>query len=103
MKKALEKRGWTVISVDVDQKFKPDVVADIGRWQYWRDLPKEQFAFDLVREGGARERMVIRIETPEAPQQTDRLREFQIIQALQGVVPIPRPLWLDVDGAHGVA
>jgi aminoglycoside phosphotransferase (APT) family kinase protein len=60
---------------------------------------KEQFAFDLVRDGGRRERLVIRIETPEAPQQTDRLREFQIIQALQGHVPIPRPLWLDIDGA----
>ena len=60
---------------------------------------KEQFAFDLRYGSGQRERMVIRIETPEAPQQTDRLREFQIIQALQGKVPIPRPLWLDAEGS----
>jgi aminoglycoside phosphotransferase (APT) family kinase protein len=60
---------------------------------------KEQFAFDLVREPAQRERLVIRIETPEAPQQTDRLREYQIIQALQGRVPIPQPRWLELDSA----
>ena len=61
---------------------------------------KEQFAFDLNRSGDSVQRLVIRIETPEAPMQTHRLREFQILQALQGCVPLPVPLWIDDDGSE---
>ena len=48
VKAALERRGWKVISVDMDPKFGPDVVADIREWKYQRDLPRSKYRFDLI-------------------------------------------------------
>jgi aminoglycoside phosphotransferase (APT) family kinase protein len=59
---------------------------------------KEQFAFELVRGDTAPEKMVLRLETPESTVQTNRLREFQVLAAVQGHVPAPAPFWVDVNG-----
>jgi aminoglycoside phosphotransferase (APT) family kinase protein len=60
---------------------------------------KEQFTFELVRPEG-RQRLVVRFETPEATVHTHRLREFQLLQALYGTVPVPEPYWVDADGSE---
>jgi len=63
---------------------------------------KEQFAFDLTRFNAAGaatvERLVLRLEPPEATVQTHRLREFQVLGALQGTLPVPAPYWVDPEG-----
>jgi aminoglycoside phosphotransferase (APT) family kinase protein len=63
---------------------------------------KEQFAFDLTIEDGKSapqsQRLIVRFETPESPVTTHRLREFQILQAMQGWVPAPKPYWVDPQG-----
>jgi len=41
---------------------------------------------------------VLRLDTCESIVQTHRLREFQILGALQGQLPVPTPYWIDVDG-----
>ena len=48
VKWALEKRGWTVISVDMDPKYEPDVVADIETWKFQKDFPPTKYKFDVI-------------------------------------------------------
>ena len=59
---------------------------------------KEQFAFEIVRPGAPRQKLVVRMETPESTVQSNRLREFQVLASVQGHVPAPKPFWVDVDG-----
>ena len=58
---------------------------------------KEQFVFSLD-EGGGSERYVLRMDPLEAITETDRKREFEIMNAVQGLIPAPKPLWMDEDG-----
>ncbi len=44
--------------------------------------------------------LVLRMEPSEAITETSRLREFQIIKALEGVVPVPPTYWIDALGDH---
>lgn len=60
---------------------------------------KLQMVFDLVR-GGAKTPLVLRMETAESVVETSRLREFQLLAAVQGKIPAPKPLWVDVDAQH---
>jgi aminoglycoside phosphotransferase (APT) family kinase protein len=60
---------------------------------------KEQFSFTLTHGGDAR-RYVLRMDPMEAITETSRQREFEILRAMDGVVPVPRPVWLDAEGAH---
>jgi len=59
---------------------------------------KEQFVFDLI-EGGTSETMVLRMDPPESAVETSRLREYQVIRAMQGVVPVPPARFVDADGS----
>jgi aminoglycoside phosphotransferase (APT) family kinase protein len=61
---------------------------------------KEQFAFTLIKADGSSERFVLRMDPMEGITETSRQREYEILNAMQGVVPVPKPLWLDPDGAH---
>ncbi|MFW2828753.1 phosphotransferase family protein [Sphingomonas sp. ID0503] len=66
---------------------------------------KIQVAFDLEWngvEGGDRRvtPMVLRMEPPESVVETSRQREFELIQALDGIVPVPPCFWVDPDGQH---
>lgn len=66
---------------------------------------KIQVAFDLDWRGpdnGERRvtPMVLRMEPPESVVETSRLREFELIAALDGVVPVPPCFWVDADGEH---
>jgi aminoglycoside phosphotransferase (APT) family kinase protein len=45
-------------------------------------------------------RMVLRMEPSESICETSRLREFQIIKAMEDVVPVPAAYWVDPDGQY---
>ncbi len=65
---------------------------------------KLQMAFTLTwdRPGAGREQtpMVLRMEPSESLVETSRLREFQLIKAFDGVVPVPPVFWCDSNGEH---
>ncbi|MDB5970312.1 MAG: Acyl-CoA dehydrogenase protein [Hydrocarboniphaga sp.] len=65
---------------------------------------KLQVGFDLAwnRPGVGREttRMVLRNDLAEALHATSRLREFQIVKALTGTIPMPPVFWVDNTGEH---
>jgi aminoglycoside phosphotransferase (APT) family kinase protein len=61
---------------------------------------KEQFCFTLTRPGGDPERYVLRMDPMEGITETSRQREYEILHAMQGTVPVPKPIWLDAEGAH---
>ena len=43
--------------------------------------------------------LVVRMEPSESINASSRLREFELLRALQGVVPVPQVYWVDPDGA----
>ena len=60
---------------------------------------KEQFFFTLT-EGGQEEKYLLRMDPGLAITETDRAREFVLLDAMNGVVPVPRPAWVDNDAAY---
>ncbi len=60
---------------------------------------KEQFFFTLS-EGGEEEKFLLRMDPRSAITETDREREFTLIGAMQGRVPVPEPVWIDNDANH---
>lgn len=50
--------------------------------------------------GAATTPLVLRMEPSEAITETSRLREFQIIKAMEGLVPVPPTYWIDAYGEH---
>jgi aminoglycoside phosphotransferase (APT) family kinase protein len=74
-------------------KIKPGaMVGDVHRMG--GGASKEQFVFTL--EG---KKYVLRMDPLEAVTETDRKREFEIMDAVQGLIPAPKPLWMDEDGS----
>ncbi len=61
---------------------------------------KEQFVFTLSRTDSAEQRYVLRMDPLEAITETSRAREYEILKAFEGIVPVPRPIWLDAKGEH---
>ena len=63
---------------------------------------KIQLAFRLdwsdPKRGRCSERLVARLEPQESLSATSRRREAQLIDALQGVVPVPEVRWVDDEG-----
>ncbi|MCU1475380.1 MAG: putative aminoglycoside phosphotransferase [Subtercola sp.] len=59
---------------------------------------KIQFGFTLHRADGTPTRMVIRMEPRESLNATSRNREFELLTAMRGVVPVPDTYWVDADG-----
>lgn len=61
-----------------------------------------RFTLDWVAPGVGRTRtpMVLRMEPAESIVETSRLREFQLIKALAGTVPVPPAYWVDADAEH---
>ena len=60
------------------------------------------FTLDWDRPGRGREKtpMVLRMEPAESVVETSRQREFQLIKAFEGTVPVPPVFWCDVEGTH---
>lgn len=65
---------------------------------------KLQMAFVLLWDqpgiGRTSTPLVLRMEPSEAIAETSRLREFQLIKALEGVVPVPPTYWIDAHGEY---
>lgn len=65
---------------------------------------KLQMAFTLKWDQPGRGRtetpMVLRMEPSESIVETSRRREFQIIKAMEGVVPVPPTFWVDPEGDY---
>src|SRR3546814_10160353 len=60
---------------------------------------KEQFFFTLTH-AGEDEEFLLRMDPRSAITETDRAREFHLIAAMQGCVPVPEPVWIDNDAEH---
>ncbi|MYM00262.1 phosphotransferase [Novosphingobium sp. FGD1] len=60
---------------------------------------KEQFVFTLTQTSGQADRFVLRMDPLEAITETSRKREFEVLEAFEGIVPVPRPAWMDADGS----
>lgn len=60
------------------------------------------FALEWHRPGVGFEKtaMVLRMEPSESIVETSRLREFQLIKAFEGIVPVPPVFWCDADGKY---
>ncbi|MFA7415745.1 MAG: phosphotransferase family protein [Rhizobium sp.] len=60
---------------------------------------KVQMAFDLTWSQSGNDKttttMVLRMEPAESIVETSRLREFQLIKAFEGVIPVPPVYWVD--------
>ena len=64
---------------------------------------KLQMMFDLEwrgPEGGdvRTETLVLRMEPAASVTESSRVREFEVIQAVEGIIPAPRAYWVDPDG-----
>ncbi len=57
---------------------------------------KEQFFFTLTQDGTA-EQFLLRMDPRLAITETDREREFVLLKAMQGVVPVPEAIWVDAN------
>ncbi len=60
---------------------------------------KEQFFFTISQDG-QNEQFLLRMDPRSAITETDREREFVLINAMQGLVPVPEPVWIDPNGDH---
>ncbi len=67
---------------------------------------KLQMVFDLHWRGedgtapGTLTRMVLRMEPASSVTESSRLREFEVLRAVAGTVPVPPVYWVDPDGEH---
>ena len=65
-------------------------------------VSKIQMGFSLrwndPARGPVQDRLVVRMDPSESSNATSRLREFELLQAFDGIVPVPRVFWLDADG-----
>lgn len=73
------------------------VVSDVCR--VGGGASKEQFFFTLAH-SGEDEKYLLRMDPRSAITETDRAREFNLIAAMQGRVPVPEPVWIDNDAEH---
>lgn len=70
-----------------------------GRWLSG-GASKLQVLFDLCWRGGdgtatAEDRMVLRMEPAASVTESSRHREFEVLKAVEGIIPSPRPYWVD--------
>jgi aminoglycoside phosphotransferase (APT) family kinase protein len=76
-----------------------DVRIEGGRWLSG-GASKLQVVFDLHWRGpngagAAVDRMVLRMEPAASVTESSRHREFEVLQAVKGIIPAPRPWWVD--------
>jgi aminoglycoside phosphotransferase (APT) family kinase protein len=60
---------------------------------------KEQFFFTL-RDQAGEEQFLLRMDPRRAITETDRAREFTLLQAMSGIVPVPQAAWVDNEAKH---
>ena len=91
----------------IEQRLGYEVTIEEPRWLSG-GASKLQVAFTLGWRGdraesadrGAGERtpMVLRMETTASVTESSRAREFEVLQLVQGIIPSPRPYWVDAEG-----
>ena len=59
-----------------------------------------ELTWNLAGVGRTTRSMVLRMEPAASTAETSRLREFQIIKAFDGVVPVPAVYWVDDEGKY---
>lgn len=59
---------------------------------------KEQYRFALAEPGQDAATYVLRREPPESVVETHRLREYEVMNAVLGEIPVPPARWVDPDG-----
>ena len=95
VKRALEENGYTVISVDIDERWSPDIKADVVRWKYW-----EQFSpgtFDIIAASPPCTEYSRALTTrPRQLQKADRIIR-KVLQLIKWLAPkmwwIENPRW----------
>lgn len=81
-----------------------DFTISNPRWLHG-GASKIQIAFELDwtgPDGGKRrtDSLALRMQPPESIVETSRRREFEVIKAMDGVIPVPPCFWIDPDGSH---
>ena len=56
--------------------------------------------FEGTSENAESTRLVLRTEPAASITESSRRREFQVLQAVQGVLPAPRPFWVDAESKY---
>ncbi len=81
-------------------KIGKDFTISDTRW-FTGGVSKIQLGFTLTwndpARGPSKDRLVIRMDPSESMNATSRIREFELLQAFSGTVPVPRVFWLDPD------
>ncbi|HHW32913.1 MAG TPA: phosphotransferase family protein [Paracoccus solventivorans] len=54
--------------------------------------------WDDPAQGRRKERLVLRMDPSEGSNTTSRPREYELLEAFQGIIPVPAVYWLDPDG-----
>ena len=67
---------------------------------YWftGGVSKIQLGFTLARPGHGESKLVIRMDPSEGSNATSRAREFELLQVMADVVPVPKTYFIDPDG-----
>lgn len=82
------------------EKIGKDFVISDTRW-FTGGVSKIQLGFTLQwndpARGACTDHLVVRMDPSESMNATSRTREFELLQAFEGVVPVPRVFWLDPD------
>jgi aminoglycoside phosphotransferase (APT) family kinase protein len=60
---------------------------------------KEQFFF-TINVGDTSEQYLLRMDPRKAITETDREREFELIKAMNGLVPVPKAAWVDPEAEY---
>jgi aminoglycoside phosphotransferase (APT) family kinase protein len=98
----LESLTSALAAMLADQLLGPFTISDT-RW-LTGGASKLQMAFTLdwtaPDAGRTRTPLVLRMEPAESLVETSRLREFQVIKAFEGVVPVAPVHWLDADAVY---
>ncbi len=77
------------------QELPGSTVSDVSR--LGGGASKEQFVFSLTRPGENAKQYVLRMDPQEAITETSRSREWDILRAMRGTVPVPQVLAIDED------
>ncbi len=76
-------------------------VSGLGRLPGGASKEQFQFTLDWTRDDTLRnDRMVLRMDPPASMVETARSREFEVLRALEGVIPVPRVFWVAEDPAE---